>query len=340
MSEEIPEQLVAVDAVKNAETPELPVDWVVPPSPGEVITSLGTGNTYTIGDKIGEGGFGTVFGCKDHWNNDLAAKVLKARGTYETVKNAAEGEFSKLILLRHPHITYLHDAFEYRDTFYLVTERCYCPIERIFLLPDLHGIAWIKPIARCLLQALQFMHNNGYVHQDIHPGNVFASFARGEMGDEPSDAITFKVGDFGVTKLLNEIDSTNTRALWMLPPEVLNESEFGPIDHRQDIYHCGLLFLQLAYNKELQFTQEQILAGEPRQLALQLEAPFNFALEKSLRRHSAHRTASAMEMWRDLNSPVTAEDSAEPTPDELEAMITRAGLVEGNQQEPAEPNDR
>ncbi len=94
----------------------------------------------------------------------------------------------------------------------------------------------------------------------------------------------------------------------MLPPEVSSVSEFGPIDHRQDIYHCGLLFLHLAHGKELRFTQEEILAGLPRDLALQLPPPFNFALEKSLRRHAAFRTETAMELWRDLNSPAPASE--------------------------------
>ncbi len=44
------------------------------PSPGELITSLATGNTYTMGDKIGEGGFGEVFACTDVWENELARR--------------------------------------------------------------------------------------------------------------------------------------------------------------------------------------------------------------------------------------------------------------------------
>ena len=35
---------------------------VVQPSLGDTITSLSTGNTYTIGQRIGEGGFGIVYG--------------------------------------------------------------------------------------------------------------------------------------------------------------------------------------------------------------------------------------------------------------------------------------
>jgi serine/threonine-protein kinase len=282
-------------------------DWVKPPSPGEVITSLATGNTYTMGEKIGEGNFGIVYACVDRWNNELAAKVMKPKGSYESVKKSTEAELQKLVLLRHPHITYLFDAFEYRDTCYLITERCYCPLADLMKMEDFDGLVWIKPIARCLLQAVHFIHTNGYVHQDIHLGNVFASFAKNEMGTDPG-AIQFKLGDFGVAKLFSEIDATNTRALWMLPPEVLAEAEFGPIDHRQDIYHCGLLFLNLAYGKEFQFTQEDILSGKPRELSLQLTAPFSFAIEKTLRRRVAYRTETAMEVWRDLNSPILEQD--------------------------------
>jgi serine/threonine-protein kinase len=293
-----------------------PEDWIKPPSPGEVITSLATGNTYVMGAKIGEGNFGMVYSCVDRWDNELAAKVMKSRGSYEAVKKSTEDELQKLVLLRHPHITYLFDAFEYRDTFYLITERCYCPLADLMKMEHFDGSVWIKPIARCLLQAVHFIHTNGYVHQDIHLGNVFASFAKNEMGTDPG-AIQFKLGDFGVAKLFSEIDATNTRALWMLPPEVLAESEFGPIDHRQDIYHCGLLFLNLAYGRELQFTREDILAGLPRELALQLPAPLNFALEKSLRRRVAFRAETAMEVWRDLNSPVLEQDGALPDGSEL-----------------------
>lgn len=88
----------------------------VPPSPGEVITSLATGTTYTMGESIGEGSFGLVFACTDGWRNDLAVKVMKPIRSYEEVQAATMAEVQRLLLLRHPHITYVYDAFEYRDT--------------------------------------------------------------------------------------------------------------------------------------------------------------------------------------------------------------------------------
>jgi len=272
----------------------------VPPSPGEVITSLRTNNTYTIGSQIGEGNFGIVYGCTDIWGNELAVKVLKPRGLpYEKIKSDAENEFIKLLNLRHPNITYIYDAFEFRDTFYIITERCFGPVSELFSIKGFNGELWLKPIARCLLQGLHYLHINNVAHQDIHLGNVFTAIVKDEM---PSDAqaIQFRLADLGVSKLFHEVDAQNTRAAWMLPPEVLRPDEFGPLDYRIDLYHAGLLLLQIALSKQIEFTEEQVLSGYPRELAESLPAPFNFALGKALRRHVPFRTSSALELWRDL----------------------------------------
>ena len=277
--------------------------YAVQPSPGETITSLLTNNTYTIGNKIGEGAFGIVYECKDFWENNLAAKVLKPIKTYDEVRAAAEAEFVKLLQLRNPYITFVYDAFEYRNTFYIITERCYSSLKVLFSINNFDGMLWLMPIARCLLQAVHYLHINNYVHQDIHVGNVFSTFVKDEMIPKKAHVIQFKLGDLGVAKLLHEINAFNTRAKWMIPPEIFNPEEFGAVSSRIDIYHLGLLFLQIAYSKELSFTKEEILGGKPRELALKLSTPYSFALEKSLRRHVEYRTANAMELWRDLHTP-------------------------------------
>lgn len=291
-----------------------PAKMAVPPSLGEIITSLATGNSYTMGENIGEGNFGVVYACNDIWENDLAAKVLKPIGTYEKVKASATEEFIKLMQLRNPHITFVYDAFEFRDTFYIITERCYCSVKQLFSIQNFNGQTWLMPIARSLLQAVHYLHINNYVHQDIHSGNVFTALVKDEMIPKDKEILQFKLGDLGVAKLFNEIDTRNTRAQWMLPPEVLNSGEFGLIDHRIDIYHVGLLLLELAYSKELRFAPEEIINGKPREMALQLQSPYGFALEKALRRHVAYRTANAMELWRDLHTPQLPQQTVDVAP--------------------------
>ncbi|MBZ0169609.1 MAG: protein kinase [Kofleriaceae bacterium] len=274
-----------------------------PPVEGESITSTLTGNTYRIGPVIGEGNFGVVYECTDTWENLLAVKMLKPLGTYEQVRESAIAELEKLRLLRHPNVTYVHDAFEFRHTFYIVFERCWQPINQFIQSDQFNGHLWLRAIARQILQAVHFLHCNDYVHQDIHGGNVFIATRSDDMA--PNDMIfTFMLGDLGITKMVTEIDAQNTvLAEWMRAPESIVPAEYGPMDHRMDIYHCGLLFLQILLGHPLTLTTEEVLNGVPRKMALQVGGSFNFALEKALRRHVDYRTASALEFWRDLNTP-------------------------------------
>jgi serine/threonine-protein kinase len=162
------------------------------------------------------------------------------------------------------------------------------------------------PIARCLLQAVQFLHDAGVIHKDIHPGNIFSSIIKDEVVPDKYNAMRFKLGDFGISRVVKDVDMFNTiLAEWMLPPEFLKPNEFGIIDKRLDIYHTGLLLLEVIQGRPLKFTREQILDGVPRQMAETLPSPFNFALPKALRRHVASRTSSAMELWRDLSANIS-----------------------------------
>ena len=304
-SENQPDQIetVTTDTDISADS-QLVLPMFTPPVEGELITSESTRNTYRIGLQLGAGSFGVVYECTDTWNNELAVKVLQPKGTYESIRDSAVAEFQKLMLLRHPNVTYVYDAFEYRHTFYIVVERCSQSINQMIQGENFTGHIWLLPVARCLLQAVHFIHVNGFAHQDIHGGNVFIRWVQDEMIPKDYSAITFKLGDLGISKLVSQMDAENTvLADWMRAPESLNSQEFGIMDYRMDIYHCGLLFLQILLGHPLTFTQEQVLAGEPRALALQIESPFRFALEKALRRHVDFRTASALELWRDLNSP-------------------------------------
>jgi serine/threonine-protein kinase len=170
-------------------------------------------------------------------------------------------------------------------------------------MPNFEGQTWLKPVARCVLQAVYYLHTNKYAHQDIHLDNVFCAVGRDELVPQQAGVLHFKLGDLGVARVFGELDGKNTLAQWMLPPEAIDPTNFGPFDHRIDIFHIGLMLLQLAYSKTLQFKREEILGGVPRQMALALPPPLNTALEKALRRHVQHRTSSALELWRDLSAP-------------------------------------
>lgn len=188
---------------------------VIYPGFGEQITSLATGNTYRIGDRIGERNFGVAYHCKDVWDNSLAAKVLKPIGSYDRVRQAAEAEFVKLITLRHPNITYVSMPFNSGTPFTSspssATLRYHSSSPLTSSTGRFNGPLWLMPIARCLLQAVHFLHLSNYAHQDIHPGNVLVAFTRDEMDSSTAGSMVFKLADLGVSKLLGEMAHEGAR---------------------------------------------------------------------------------------------------------------------------------
>ena len=272
-----------------------------PPSAGEVITCKNI--RYFIGGQIGSGAFGNVFDCRDEWGNELAAKVLLPKNrSYEAVRGEWLHEFQNLQRLRHPQITFIHQAFEHRDTFYIIVEKCELTLKDFIQFPSLTGELWIPYVSRDILNALQYIHDHGFVHKDLHPGNIFVSQQKNSILPDSDPIWSFKIGDLGISRLEEEIRFFNTiLAQWMLPPEFLNR-DFGVIGKHVDIYHVGLLLLSLFRKQTLNFTNDEIIAGRPRQLAESIPSRYAGVIARALRRHVNHRTPSAIEMWREISS--------------------------------------
>jgi serine/threonine-protein kinase len=268
------------------------------PKPGDLINC--EGRLYRLGNYLGEGYYGAVYECTDDWSNRLVAKVLLPKKTYEGVREDWLRELKALTELRHPHITFVHDAFECKDTFYLILERCESTLQQLFTWPGLVPDAWFKPLAQQLLQAVHFIHMRGYVHKDIHPGNIFVARIESATGGAGSGAHVFKLGDLGISRLEPELGVHQTVARWMIPPEALDPSQFGSLGKQLDIYHAGLCLLGLMLKGVPQFSEADIREGKPRMMAEQIPHPGAPAIAQALRRHVKDRTQSAMDFWRDL----------------------------------------
>ena len=274
----------------------------VPPSTDEVIEYLGV--RYYISEQIGQGAFGAVFDCLDEWGNELVAKVLLPQNrSYETVQKEWIHEFQNLQQLRHPQVTFIHQAFEYRDTFYLIVEKCAFTLKVLIENSDIDGELWLPHVSRDILNGLQYIHDHEYVHKDLHAGNIFVSLQRDAMVPDKDPVWRFKIGDLGISRLEGDIRFFNTiLAPWMLPPEYLWREKFGVLGKHVDIYHVGLLLLSLLLNRTPDFTRDDIIAGRPRELAEGLSSRYAEAIARALRRHVSARTSSAIEMWREISA--------------------------------------
>lgn len=275
------------------------------PAKGE--TLINEERRYFVGEQLGQGGFGVVYECTDDWGNPLVAKVLLPHERpYREVRNSWLEETGKLLELRHPNITYVYDAFEFKDTFYLIIERCSFPLRDTITSKGVDADRWIPYVARDVLQALDYIHARGYVHKDLHPGNVFVSETRQPAAFFKEAVWLFKVGDLGLTRLESDIRVFHTLlAEWMLPPEAIDSQEFGAVGRHVDIYQTGLLLLALLLKEIPYFTKDEIVGGIPQALAQQHESKFGPVIANALRPHVETRTQTALEFWRALASVAT-----------------------------------
>ena len=274
----------------------------VPPSTGEMIPCRNT--RYFIGEQIGQGAFSVVFDCLDEWGNQLAAKVLVPQNrSYEAVREEWLHELQNLQQLRHPQVTFIHEAFEWKNTFYIIVEKCAFTLKTLIETSNTNGELWLPYVSRDILNGLQYIHDHGYVHKDLHAGNIFVSEQKDPMLPDNKPVWRFKIGDLGISRLEGNIRHFNTiLARWMVPPEFLRPNEFGVIGKHVDIYHVGLLLLSLLLNQIPHFTPEDIIAGCPRELAEGLPSRYSTSIAKALRRHVSARTPSAIDMWREISS--------------------------------------
>lgn len=269
------------------------------PVRGEMISN-GSAGVYFIGEHIGSGSFGDVYECTDEWANPLVAKVLKPALPFEQMRQQWESEVTNLARLRHPNVTYIHDAFVYDYTFYIIVEKCLYSLDRILERIDQ---SWVPHIARDVLQALAFIHRSGHVHKDVHPGNVFVSLTTDVIEKEHGPFLQFKLGDLGIARQEHTIRTTGTiLAPWMQPPEAIDPERFGTVSRPTDVYHAALLLLSVLRRQIHQFTSEEILAGLPQRMSEATRSPYAAALGNALHPSVMYRTQTPLEFWREIQA--------------------------------------
>jgi serine/threonine-protein kinase len=139
------------------------------------------GGRYVIEKVLGQGGFGITYQAQ----HTLLKQWVVIKTPNESLKNDSEypnyvkrfieegRKLAKLSQQPHPNIVRITELFEDGKTYCLVMdfvsgESLFNLVQKQGALPEIKAVEYIKQIG----DALIFVHQQGLVHRDAHPGNI------------------------------------------------------------------------------------------------------------------------------------------------------------------------
>jgi Protein kinase domain len=209
------------------------------------LTTLGVGTLingrYRLEAEIGRGGLGVVYRGHDLINDqDVAVKVINLDNANALTRGQFLQEANMHSSLHHPHIVAVYEtgmieAGAQELVPYIVME--WIQGKSLETMPGL-TYARILEIGKQICEALEYIHQQGFVYRDLKPGNVliethgFQSFV--------------KLTDFGLARprgipyLLNE--SSLAGSFFYLAPELIAGA---PADISSDLYALGVTLYEM-----------------------------------------------------------------------------------------------
>ncbi len=281
---------------------------------------------YTLEEKLGAGGMGTVYKARHAMlRRPTAVKLLDVDKMSEMAIARFEREVQLTSGLTHPNTVAIFDygrtpegifyyAMEYLDGMNLEEL-----VQRNGPLPEARAVFILLQICGALGEA----HTREMVHRDIKPANIFLT-SRGGLHD------FVKVLDFGLVKTLDGGDNaglTQAQGVTGTPLYLSPEAVYHPdqVDARTDVYAVGAVGYYLLTGTPV-FTAESVVEicmkhvkATPEPPSARLGQPISSELEELVLRCLAKspddRPASAGELLRALEACAieglwTADDAA------------------------------
>ncbi len=274
------------------------------PVPAEAIDF---GPRYRVECLLGEGGMGTVYKAYDtELDRTVALKLVRR----ELVSNPASLQRLKQELLlaskiSHKNILRIHDlgdapgGAKFISMAYIEGEDLHALLKREGKLP----VDRAARIARQLFSALDAAHAEGVVHRDLKPQNILVD--RNE---------NIYVSDFGLARLLGSDSGMTRTGEFLGTPRYMSpeQAEAKQVDHRTDLYACGLILCEMLTGEipfskvdsalQMMFQRVQESPHDPKQLNPELPDYLCRIIQKCLQKDLQQRYQTAPEVLADLDA--------------------------------------
>jgi len=274
---------------------------------------------YELVHPLGQGGMGEVFlaklsGAAGFEKPCIVKTILPALLKDRQFLDRFHHEAKVLVHLVHSSIAQVYDMGEADGTYFMALEYV-AGVDLAYLLEQARaqGVAVPAPVAlfigQRVAEGLGYAHRKtgpdgsplGIVHRDVSPHNVMVSY-EGEV----------KVIDFGLAKSAARskytLPSTVMGKLGYMSPEQVRAE---PLDHRSDIYSCGVVLWEMLAGRsliphgtvgEMMAAMSQPVVPSLRELRPDVDASLEAAVRRALEARPDGRYMRADELARALNS--------------------------------------
>lgn len=263
---------------------------------------------YELQKEIGRGGFGKVLLAKQlGLGREVAVKMLLNQYRNSAFSKRFIRECNVMKKLIHPNTIQIYDVGEDEagNLFYVMEYLEGETLEAVLARQQCCTVKRTVHIAKQILKSLFEAHQQGILHRDLKPGNIF-------LRKIPGEKDFVKVLDFGIAKSLQTEDAffnqlTKQGMILGTPryiaPEYYTRGRIGP---HSDIYSLGLMMIRMVTghnpisNDPLQAMKAHV-SSEPVPLPRCLaKTRFGQILHKATSKNVDERYNNCMQFLQDL----------------------------------------
>jgi tRNA A-37 threonylcarbamoyl transferase component Bud32 len=210
-------------------------DEPLPPVDASTDDTLKAWGRYVLEEKVGRGGFGSVYRAWDPvLEMAVALKILHQRYSDDRLKERLLHEGRALAQLRHPNVVRVLNVEQHDRRLGLVME--FLSGETMDALVAAHGKLSDREasvIVEDVCRALAAVHGNGLIHRDVKARNIIR---------EPAGRIVLMDFGAGLSMRTTEAPGTAVGTPLYMAPETLNGAPATPAS---DVYGVGVLLFYL-----------------------------------------------------------------------------------------------